>query len=216
VEAEGAEAVLPVQVTSPAARLAVVSDIDDTVLETGAWNLWRNLRTTFTGNPHTRRIFPDAVALLHRLSEGGRNPVFFVSSSPWNLHAFLEGVFARAGLVRAPLFLRDLGLSEVQLMSSAHGEHKGSVIDRLLAANPDLPFWLVGDTGQHDAEIYAEAAARHPGRIARVTLRRAGRAAPEAPVAALQAAGVRLDLLDDYAPILAELTQGDDFSDGSA
>ena len=214
VLAEGARAVLPVQVTLPGARLAVVSDIDDTVIETGAWSLWRNLRTTFAGNMTSRHVFPDAVELLGRLSEGGRNPLFFVSSSPWNMHAFLEGIFARVGLVKAPLFLRDLGIGEVQLVSSTHGEHKGSVIDRLLAANPGLPFWLVGDTGQHDAEVYAEAAARHPGRIARVTLRRAGRAAPEEPVARLRTAGVPVDLLDDYGPLLTELAQGGDFRSG--
>jgi phosphatidate phosphatase APP1 len=211
VEAEGATAVLPVQVTGPAARLAVVSDIDDTVIATGAWNIWRNLRTTFTGNLHTRTVFPDAVELLGRLSQGGRNPLFFVSSSPWNLHGFLEALFARAALVQAPLFLRDLGIGEVQLAASTHGEHKGSVLDRLLAANPDLPFWLVGDTGQHDAEIYAAAADRHPGRIARVTLRRAGRAAPDAPVVSLRARGIPVDLLDDYGPLLRELAEAGDF-----
>lgn len=211
VEAEGARAVLPVQVTGPAARLAVVSDIDDTVIATGAWNLWRNLRTTFTGNLETRTVFPDAVELLGRLSQEGRNPLFFVSSSPWNLHGFLEALFARAALVRAPLFLRDLGIGEVELAASTHGEHKGSVLDRLLAANPELPFWLVGDTGQHDAEIYAAAAARHRGRIARVTLRRAGRAALEAPVASLRAQGITVDLLDDYGPLLRELAERGDF-----
>lgn len=210
VEAEGARAVLPVQVTGPHAWLAVVSDIDDTVIATGAWNLWRNLRTTFTGNLQTRTVFPDAVELLGRLSQGGRNPLFFVSSSPWNLHGFLEALFARASLVRAPLFLRDLGIGEVEPAAS-HGEHKGSVLDRLLAANPDLPFWLVGDTGQHDAEIYAAAAARHPGRIARVTLRRAGRAALDAPVTRLRALGIPVDLLDDYGPLLRELAETGDF-----
>ena len=209
--AEGARAVLPVQVTPPGARLGIVSDIDDTVIETGAWSLWRNLRTTLTGNMTTRHVFPDAIELLDRLCEGGRNPLFLVSSSPWNMHAFLEGLFARVGLVRAPLFLRDLGISEVQLVSATHGEHKGSVIDRLLAANPGLPFWLVGDTGQHDAEIYADAALRHPGRIARVTLRRAGRAALEGPVGRLRAAGIPVDLLDDYGPLLSHLAQGGDF-----
>ena len=207
VEAEGAQAVLPVQVTAPEARLAIVSDIDDTVIETGAWTLWRNLWTTFSGSMATRRVFPDAVALLARLSERGRNPVFFVSSSPWNMHAFLEGMFTRAGLVKAPLFLRDLGLSEVQLLSGGHGAHKGSVIDRLMAANSGLPFWLVGDTGQHDAEIYAAAALRHPGRVARVTLRRAGRDAATVPVADLRALGVPVDLLEDYGPLLREVAR---------
>nr|WP_256439181.1 phosphatase domain-containing protein [Rubellimicrobium arenae] len=215
VEAEGAEAVLPVQVTPSGAAFAVVSDIDDTVILTGAWSLWRNLWTTLTGNLGSRTVFPDAVELLARLSQGGRNPVFFVSSSPWNMHAFLEELLAQAGVVRAPLFLRDLGISEMQPLAATHGEHKGSVIDRLMAANPGLRFWLVGDTGQHDAAIYAAAAARHPGRVIRVTLRRAGRVALEPPVAALRAAGIPVDLLDDYGPLLRDLAQRGDFPAGS-
>ncbi|WP_176559339.1 phosphatase domain-containing protein [Rubellimicrobium roseum] len=207
VEAEGAHARLPVQIPNPRARMAVVSDIDDTVIATGAWNLPRNLWTTLTGNIQSRHVFPDAVELLARLSEAGRNPVFFVSSSPWNLHAFLEGLFARAGLVRAPLFLRDLGIGELQEGPTSHGEHKGGVIDRLMAANPGLPFWLVGDTGQHDAAIYAAVAARHPGRVRRVTLRRAGRAAEAGAVAELRAQGIPVDLLDDYGPLLSELAE---------
>lgn len=213
VAAEGAITSLPVQVTRGDARLAVVSDVDDTVILTGAWTLPRNLWTTFTGSMASRRVFPDAVALLAKLSEGGRNPVFFVSSSPWNMHAFLEGVLARAGVVRAPLFLRDLGLSEMQVVSGAHGDHKGSVIDRLMAANPGLPFWLVGDTGQHDAEVYAAAVVRHPGRVARVVLRRAGREAAAGPVAAMRASGVRVDLLAEYGPLLAELGRGGEEGD---
>jgi phosphatidate phosphatase APP1 len=204
VEAGDARVTLPVQVPHPEARLAVVTDIDDTLIRTGAWTLPRNLWTTFTGNLATRHVFPDAVALLDRLSEGGRNPVFFVSSSPWNLHAFLEGLLAQAGVVRAPLFLRDLGIGEMSSLGGGHGSHKGSVIDRLMAANPDLPFWLIGDTGQKDAAVYADAAQRHPGRVARVVLRRAGRDADEAAVAALRDQGVTVDLLPDYAALLAD------------
>ncbi|KKL26541.1 hypothetical protein LCGC14_2394280, partial [marine sediment metagenome] len=56
-----------------------------------------------------------------------------------------------------------------------HGEHKGDAIDRILAATPDLPFVLIGDTGQHDAEVYLEACHRHGGRISAVILREPGR-----------------------------------------
>ncbi|NNK16772.1 MAG: DUF2183 domain-containing protein, partial [Sulfitobacter sp.] len=52
--------------------------------------------------------------------------------------------------------------------------HKGSSIDTLLAANPDLNFVLVGDTGQHDAFVYHDAIKRHPGRIKAVVLREPG------------------------------------------
>lgn len=164
----------PVMIARADATFAVVSDIDDTMLKTGAYSLPRNLWTSLTGNALTRQVFTDAVEFMQTVSAGGRNPVYYVSSSPWNLHDFLATVFERAGLVRGPKFLRDLGLSRTQFITGTHGDHKGGSIDTLIAAHPGLPFVLVGDTGQHDAFVYLDAIARHPGRIAAVVLREPG------------------------------------------
>jgi phosphatidate phosphatase APP1 len=169
---------LPVSVTDPAATFGIISDIDDTIMRTGAYSLALNLWTTFTGNSMTREVFPDAVELIERL-HAGRNPVFFVSSSPWNLHDFLVQVFHRADLVRGPLFLRDLGIGKDQFLTRSHGSHKGSAIDTIFSANPRLPFVLIGDTGQHDAEVYLQAAKRHQGRVRRIILRAPGPGADE-------------------------------------
>ncbi len=182
-----ATAICPVLVASPAAAFAVVSDIDDTMLQTGAYSLVKNLWTSLTGNVFTRRIFPDAVSFINDLSSDGRNPIYYVSSSPWNLHHFLERIFDNAGLVKGPKFLRDLGLSKTQFVTGTHGDHKGSSIDILLAANPDLRFVLVGDTGQHDALVYHDAILRHPERIAAVVLREPGPGPTAESRAAMQA-----------------------------
>jgi phosphatidate phosphatase APP1 len=116
-------------------------------------------------------VFPDAVELLHRLHQSGRNPVYYVSSSPWNLHAFLNRVFKENALIRGPIELRDFGLSETKFIKSGHDDHKGNAIDQLMAAHPDLPFVLIGDTGQQDPAVYAAVAARWPGRVEQVILR---------------------------------------------
>ncbi len=200
----GSARAFPVLVPDPAARFGVISDIDDTMMETGAYSLARNLWTTFTGSALTRRVYPDSVALMTRLSAGGLNPVFYVSSSPWNLHAFLDSVFARAGLVTGPMFLRDLGPAEDKVLTGGHGSHKGAAIDRILAANPRLAFVLIGDTGQHDAMIYRDAVLRHEGRIAAVILREpvvgAGPKSLEA-IAAIEAAGVPCHHAPDFTAI---------------
>ena len=164
----------PVLVAGAQAEFLVISDIDDTLMQTGAYSLLRNLWTSLTGNALTRHVFPDAVELLNSLSAGGRNPIFYVSSSPWNLFNFLTEIFARAGLPRGPMFLRDLGLSETQFITGTHGDHKGAGIDAILAAIPDIPAILIGDTGQHDAFVYRDAVERHPTRIRLVILREPG------------------------------------------
>ncbi|MEQ6249599.1 phosphatase domain-containing protein [Sulfitobacter sp. HNIBRBA3233] len=183
---QSVSAVCPVMVPDRAADFGVISDIDDTVLETGAYSLLRNLWTSLTGNAMTRRIFPDAVAFLDDLHADGRNPVYFVSSSPWNLHHFLLRIFDLASLVRAPMFLRDLGVSEDKFISGTHGSHKGSAVDLLMKANPELAYVLVGDTGQHDASVYRDAIARHPGRVLAVVLREPGPGPDEEGKAAIR------------------------------
>ncbi|WP_375281224.1 phosphatase domain-containing protein [Pseudooctadecabacter sp.] len=170
----GSPVACPVMVPHPDARFMVISDIDDTMLRTGAYSLIKNLYTSFTGNSATREVFADSIALMQQLHEDGRNPVFYVSSSPWNLHDFLSDVFDNTGLVKGPMFLRDLGLSETKFITEGHGNHKGESIDTILAAKPDLPAILLGDTGQHDARIYRAVIGRHPGRIVAVGLRTPG------------------------------------------
>ncbi len=164
----------PAFVPSEKTRFLVISDIDDTVLETGAYQLWRNLWTSLTGNSLSRHVFPDAIKMMRRLYEDGQNPIFYVSSSPWNFHGFLSQIFDRNALVRGPMFLRDLGVNETQFVTGTHGDHKGSSIDTILEANPEPPAILIGDTGQHDAEVYLAAIKRHPKRIAAVVLREPG------------------------------------------
>jgi len=203
-------AVCPVLVPAPDAAFGVISDIDDTVLETGAYSLRRNLWTSMTGNAATRHVFPDAISFMAALSTQGRNPVFYVSSSPWNLHHFLERIFERTGLVRGPKFLRDLGISQSQFITGTHGDHKGSSIDVILAANPTLDFILVGDTGQHDAVVYRDAILRHGSRVKAVVLREPQPMSDhenETAMRDIQASGIPLLRGADFRGFAAKLTQ---------
>jgi len=193
---------------SSEAQFGIISDIDDTLIKTDAWSLRRNLWNSLTGNAQSRHVFPDAVDLISRL-HAGCNPVYYVSSSPWNLHGFLNEIFERAGLVRGPKFLRDLGISDRQFISGTHGQHKSDAIDEILSANPDLPFILIGDTGQHDARVYHDTILRHPGRIQRIILR-----APKPKLSKpnkiwikkIEETQTPVYIEKDYVPLLRELT----------
>ncbi len=167
----GVSAVNHAFVPDATAELMIISDIDDTVLKTNAWSLVRNLWTSLTGSVLSREIHEDARSLIDGLSGNGRNPVYYVSSSPWNMHAFLDMIFERTGLTRGPMFLRDLGLSETKLITEGHGSHKGGSIRQLLEAHPGLTTVLLGDTGQKDSEIYAGVVHDYPGRVSAVVLR---------------------------------------------
>jgi phosphatidate phosphatase APP1 len=156
-------------------QFGVISDIDDTVLVTGATNLWQTLRLTFLENAFTRLPFAGVAAFYRALQSGAVttlfNPIYFVSSSPWNLYDLLIDFFRIQGLPKGPLLLRDLGLNADLLSSGGHHTHKRAMIDKVLAVNPDLPFVLLGDSGQQDPEIYADVIRANPGRIRAVYIR---------------------------------------------
>jgi phosphatidate phosphatase APP1 len=153
-----------VRVEAPDAAFGVISDIDDTVLQTGVQRVGRMILTTLTGSALTRIPFAGAAALYTDLA-AGRNPVFYVSSSPWNLHAFLVAFLRHHGFPAGPVLLRDL------LGTSAGREPKARRLQEILDLHPHLRFVLVGDSGEQDPEIYADLVRRHPDRVLAVYIR---------------------------------------------
>jgi phosphatidate phosphatase APP1 len=165
-----------VLVPPPTARYVVVSDIDDTVLQSDATHLIKMARHVFLGNAHTRLPFPGVAALYRALFHGKSgdemNPLFYVSSSPWNLYDLLSQFFHLQDIPIGPvLFLRDWGISEDEILPTGHHKHKIGVIRRMLESYRNMPFILVGDSGQADPEIYAELVEQYPERIQAVYIR---------------------------------------------
>ena len=172
------------------AELGVISDVDDTVVRTEATRLLRMARLVFLSNARTRLPFPGAATLYQALHRGrsGRpvNPVFYVSSSPWNLYDLLDDFLALRGFPAGPLFLRDWGIRPPEGGVRDHRTHKLATIRRLLEVYPLLPFLLIGDSGQSDPEIYAEVVRDFPGRVPAVYIRDVSRTPQrEAAIAAL-------------------------------
>lgn len=153
----------------------VITDIDDTIVPTGATRLWEMLKTTFFGNAHTRLPFEGVAEFyqaLHRGMDGlDSNPFFYVSSSPWNLYDFLMEFLDAHQIPKGPLMLRDLGLSREQFIAGSHWEHKLKQIEKIVEIERNLSFILIGDSGQHDAEIYLQVIKEYPGRVKAVYIR---------------------------------------------
>jgi phosphatidate phosphatase APP1 len=157
-------------VPDPQAELGVISDIDDTVLQTHVTQKLKMMWVTLSGSAYTRAPFEGTSELYRALALGssgrGNNPVFYVSKSPWNLYDFLVDFLEHQGLPRGPLLLRDIGLREAPPL-----DHKSAALRLLFDTYPSLPFVLVGDSGERDAEIYVETAQRYPGRVRAIYIR---------------------------------------------
>jgi phosphatidate phosphatase APP1 len=152
-------------------QLAVVSDIDDTVMVThlprpmiAAWNtfvLRESARTPVRGMPEFyRQILDDHPGTL----------VVYLSTGAWNVAPTLTRFLSRNGFPEGPLLLTDWGPTNSGWFRSGRA-HKHAALRRLAREFPQVRWLLIGDDGQHDPQIYGDFAYEQPGKVAAVAIR---------------------------------------------
>ncbi|HEX2529512.1 MAG TPA: phosphatase domain-containing protein [Geminicoccus sp.] len=161
-------------------RFVVISDIDDTIMHTGVANRLKMLWRLFVQDAERRTAFP-GVAALYRALHGGwtgheGNPLLYVSRAPWGIYGVLDEFFRLHRIPIGPiLFLREWGVSWSWPLPRKAEDHKRDLIRNMLSLYRDLPFVLIGDSGQHDPEVYRQIVVDHPGRVAAVYIRNVSR-----------------------------------------
>jgi len=170
-------------VVDPAARLGIVSDIDDTIIHTGLTRMIEAIRTTLLVAEEARVAIPGGAELYRALvaGDGGRAPVFYVSTGAWNLHAVLERFLERHGFPRGPMLMTDWGPGGRWVFREDSIVFKSRTIIERVDEHPHLRWVLVGDSGQHDPEAYAAVARARPGRLHAIYIREVP---PESPARA--------------------------------
>lgn len=167
-----------VRIVSPRQKRIIVSDIDDTVMISHATQILKKLRLMLLKNALTRLPFQGVekfyLALAQGKEEAETNPFFYVSSSEWNLYDLLDDFFHFNHLPKGVFMLRKLESSIYKFWKSGGGshEHKFEKIESLLQFYPEQIFILIGDSGQHDPEIYSRLAFEFPGRIETIFIRK--------------------------------------------
>lgn len=147
----------------------VVSDIDDTIKVTEVRNRPALVRNTFC------RAFRAIEGLAGVYADWARQGAVFhyVSASPWQLYPDLDAFRAEAGYPAGTFHLRELRLKDrsgIKFVTKSR-EFKPAEIGGLLTRFPKRRFVLVGDSGEHDPEIYGELARKHPEQVQRICIR---------------------------------------------
>ena len=191
------------------ATFGVISDLDDTVIQSRVANFLQAVRTIMLGNARTRLPFAGVAAFYRALERGADgkecNPIFYVSSSPWNIHDVITEFLSLQSIPDGPVMLRDWDIELSALASSRLKQHKEPLIKEILDTYPSLPFILIGDTSQRDPEIYREIVRLYPGsRILAIYIRNVDpnperAASVQALAEEVLAAGSSLVLADDTA-----------------
>jgi len=162
-----------VYLPSKNADYGIITDIDDTILQTHVTSLFklRMLYTTMFKNAHQRLPMEGMVNLFQAFVKGGNgkreNPIFYLSHSPWNIYDLLKEFLNIQKFPKGPLLLRDFGITP----SGEFSNHKNASISRLLKTYPKLPFILLGDSAEKDTDFYIEVAKKFPKQIKAIYIR---------------------------------------------
>lgn len=157
------------------AEYGVISDIDDTILHTDVTSFLklRLLKNSLLTNAYSRIPLAGAPEFYQKLHLGkcgeNKNPIFYLSNSPWNLYQYLKLFLDYNKFPKGPILLRNFR-TPFDRSLKPEKPHKQKEIINILKTYPKLNFILIGDSGEHDASIYTDIAVQYPERIKAIYL----------------------------------------------
>ncbi|MDP3504458.1 MAG: DUF2183 domain-containing protein [Myxococcales bacterium] len=158
-----------VDVMSEQAPFFVISDFDDTVAITNVLERGKFVENVLAKDELTQAVVPGMAAFYACLRAKPEKPVFaLVSGSPVQYTARVQRFLQKHDFPIFGQYLRDLGPSTLS-------DYKQPVIRALLKSIP-APVVLIGDSGEHDPEVYAQIRSEFPSRVKAIFIRNAGRA----------------------------------------
>lgn len=149
--------------------VSIISDIDDTVKLSYVTDHKKLFESSFfndfmpvDGMPELYRQWQEQGARFH-----------YVSSSPWQLYEPLQEFMNQHGFPDATFSLKMIRFKDqtfFNLFKSAT-KTKPQAIEAILKNYPDRKFILLGDSGEKDAQVYAQIANDHPEKISKIYIR---------------------------------------------
>jgi phosphatidate phosphatase APP1 len=130
----------------------VVSDVDDTFLVSHATHIWKRLVTVLFQNPF-KRVPVEGMKNVYTQTSA---QILYVSNSQWPLFDILESFRKHQGFPPGPFLLKST--TKYERISSLLQNYTGN-------------FYLVGDDGQKDPEIYCALYKKYAGRIKGICIR---------------------------------------------
>lgn len=153
----------------------VVSDIDDTIIETHVSSVLKLklLFNTIFRNQYQRTSIEGMAQVYQHLKREYLANFFYISKSPYNLYTYIVDFLEYNKYPLGSIILRDFGWHLLSKKKS-FGE-KYDALDQLYQQFPSKKFILVGDAAEKDADIYADLAKKHPGQTIGIFIRKVGK-----------------------------------------
>lgn len=152
----------------PPTGLAIISDIDDTILHTGVTSKREMLKNALLKNAAQIEQIPGAASAYSKARAAGVAMVFYLSGSPQNFVRRIHDFLSSHRFPEGPLLLKNFGTDPTFDQKT----YKIGRLKQLFERHPGLSFVLIGDSGEQDPELYTTLRGMFPARVAGILIRR--------------------------------------------
>ncbi len=152
----------------PEEGLTVISDVDDTIKISEVLDKKVLIKNTFVKPYKTTEGFPEYYKTLAK--QGAY--FHYVSASPWQLQPSLKP-FMDTNYPKGTITLRNFRLKDSSLLDflKSSAEYKIGKIRGIIERYPKHQFILIGDSGEHDPDVYAKIYQLYPKNIKAIKIR---------------------------------------------
>lgn len=148
--------------------LAVVSDIDDTLVRSDVSEKLKAVSRLLLNNAYNSEPIPGTAPLMRALENiDGKadGDVFYLSGSPLNFSDRIYAYLDYQNYPKGPVSLKKWGFSENDDNPIQQSDYKLRKLRELFHFYPQKTFLLFGDSSEVDTEIYTQIATEFPGRV---------------------------------------------------
>lgn len=163
-----------------------VSDIDDTIKISNVTNKLKSLRRLLFSNAYTVGPVPGTAVLYQILDQrldgqSNNGDAHYLSGSPLNLASSIYTFMDFRQYPKGSVDLKKWGFSEGDDNPIHQENYKTEKLRQLFQAFPQRSFYLFGDSGEKDPEIYKTIAQEFPGRVKGIFINNVTRSQPNDP-----------------------------------
>jgi phosphatidate phosphatase APP1 len=154
--------------------VSIISDIDDTIKITEVYKDRKSMLINTFNRP--MKAAPGMSAFYRKLNNSDTR-FHYLSGSPWQLFPILDEFLSEnsfpAGTFNMKEFRVNPGSEEFWnfIVNGSTQDLKKEIIKNIMTNYPNRKFILIGDSGEHDPEIYGWAAGTYPKQVKEIYIR---------------------------------------------
>ena len=151
-------------------RIGIISDFDDTLVISNVPNKLKLLQNNFTKNYKQRVLIKRTATKIKDILKNNKDaPFIIVSGSPYQFYTPIKNFLAYHNFPKAVILLKQIHGKNKE--PNNQFKYKVAKIEKVFKQFPKTKWYLFGDSGEKDKEVYNYFKQRYPQRIIAIYIR---------------------------------------------